>query len=154
MKNIRNLILSLSLFFVFGMLMPQLTIAENVVVDLSMHGPELRRAPFDIRHKFEKQTKEDWYTSSYQDRKKFLTEYYINLQEEQELQNVKNRETQKQVREIEQQKRQEKRIKIQQERAARSEAKQELRQKKMEGKKFQRMVRDEKRKLDNARVNH
>jgi hypothetical protein len=45
-------------------------------LDLSQHGPDLMKAAFPIRYKFEQTYHEEWVKSSYDERKAFLISWY------------------------------------------------------------------------------
>lgn len=47
-----------------------------LAADLSQHGPDLLKAAFPIRYKFEQTYGVEWQKSSYDQRKKFLIQWY------------------------------------------------------------------------------
>ncbi|MEI7998398.1 MAG: hypothetical protein WCH62_02700 [Candidatus Omnitrophota bacterium] len=51
----------------------------SVKIDLSEHGKDLMKAPFPARFKFSKVYRNDWLNSTYAERKKFLTQWHIDL---------------------------------------------------------------------------
>ncbi len=68
--------------------------------DLSQHGSNLKNVSFPIRYKFEQKYGKEWSSSTYVQRKKFLTYWYEEKVKQEKLDRLKNKEISRREKEI------------------------------------------------------
>jgi len=76
-------------------------------VDLSQHGTNLMNASFVIRYKFEQKMHKSWQTSTYKERKEFLSHWYAQQIVEEKKVRLQDKEDEKREREIQKAKKEE-----------------------------------------------
>lgn len=123
-------------------------------VDLGAeHGVELDKASYAIRYAFYKATGTAWPKSEYEDRKKFLENWYDGIEQEQQLAQQQQKQQEEMEKQEQEQKKQEKRqeqekIKRRQELKEREKKQERERQKRFDDK-----IRDRQRRIDEFRRN-
>ncbi len=80
-----------TLLFVLISVLVSGTLVMAEQVDLSEHGPDLLKAPFAARYRFENAYHKDWPKSSYVERKEFLTNWHMQIREDQKKQKIEQR---------------------------------------------------------------
>ncbi|MBF0490577.1 MAG: hypothetical protein HQL15_08160 [Candidatus Omnitrophica bacterium] len=140
MKVIKLLILVFILFFGIA--------SAEASMDLSQHGPQLIKAPFPIRYRFEMKHHKSWLKSTYDERKEFLTEWYTRQKDEETAAKEKAKAELDAQRELQNQKKEEKKrleeMDKESQRAKLNEAKETETQKKD----FDKVVTDQQRQLE------
>lgn len=141
---------TLALFAVF---FSSVLVWADPPIDLSSHGTNLKQASFVIRYKFEQKYKKSWQASSYAERKKFLTDWYVLERKKHKAESLRQKEEARKDRELQKAKKAEQKRLNNLAKGYEKERLDEQRNKRLSKKHIDRSVKDMERELRMLRKN-